>query len=612
MIGLFRWKYEGGRVIRDNDGNIVTVTCTGLGQGDPISGLLYMLYSIPLLNGLKEGLKESENECRNLEDGNDIREGKVVAYLDDVCVINDPKVTGVNTPKIEPIYQRNQAKLNIPKSEIFGEKVFDYDEVPYGWKISSEGSIVVGVPVGEWRHRKKMIEEKLIKEAPPTQALAILHKNTQMILVTKSISRKGQYVVHTSSETNGILPLADTFDKAIMDEIGRITQLEITPVRSTIINLPGRHSGYGVAKTGGIEAEAAIIRGSYRLLSHVLTHFTLEQASELTQYINTEIVLGTYENVVEATEIDVVTYETMTNRNVASIMFTGKDKAYKSISIKLIKELGEKEETQQLAAMLLSRNGSSSGVQFITNTIGRNSETYFPEGNYAAVLRNGLGGGLTNNEPEFRTRPHGGTTYKTANNPSEALVCALSAPYRTKRHTEICKALQAVMKSMHPLDYIEREKTAGKIVTANEGRQDSVTEVIADIIWMDGPSRVIIDVQIVTPESQTFIAFPHNSHVRQGAAAEYGERRKRNHYGKVNEVNGERNNIPAESMIPFIIESSGRLGTTAFSFLNRVCRTQTYKRSKFISAVALICARYTGKMLIASRDRLATQLPFGG
>ena len=80
----------------------------------------------------------------------------------------------------------------------------------------------------------------------------------------------------------------------------------------------------------------------------------------------------------------------------------------------------------------------------------------------------------------------------------------------------------------------------------------------------------------------------------------------------MNEVNGIADRIPAESVIPFVIESTGRLGPAAFSFLNKICGTQTFKRSRFISEIALLCARYTGKMLVASRERFDSELLYEG
>ena len=180
------------------------------------------------------------------------------------------------------------------------------------------------------------------------------------------------------------------------------------------------------------------------------------------------------------------------------------------------------------------------------------------------------------------------------------------------RHTAALDILHRLIKNMAPGEYCEKEKEVGKIITANLGRPDSVTFVQGDIVWQQGAAKHVIDLSIVTPEANSFLNPPYLSFLKQDAAAVCGEKRKRLYYSKVNEVNGVADRIPAESLVPFVIESTGRLGPAAFSFLNKICGTQTYRRSRFISEIALVCARYTGKMLVATRDRFATELLYDG
>lgn len=611
LLKLFRWKYGSERTVRNNKGEIVTLTGTGLGQGCPGSGPFFMVASRPLLIDIGKQLKESEDEVRSM--GYEIKSGFRIAYLDDVFLINDPRVTMVNTPKLEQIYTAHNAKLNVSKSEIIGREAEDYGDIPEGWKVSTEGGMAVGVPFGTTTFRREKIMLKLRKEAPSTPALAILHPNTGMILLEKVISKKASYIINTASQSSDVMEEAKRFDKAIIGEVIRITQQPLTRVIQTQINLPQKFGGAGIMKTAGIEAEAAMIRGTHRTNS-----FILEKLSEQTQLllktqIFAEIVLGEYDNVIEETEIDASTHESMTGKTVSRIMWNGKMAVYKKISERLIQELGESEETRQHAATILSKSGSSMGAQYISSTIGRSSEVYFSKKQYVATLRQHLGGALTNSEPATRKRPQGGQMYETSKNKSESLSCVLNGSLRTNRHTAARDILYRLMKgAVPPGDYCEKEKVVGKIVTVNPGRPDSVTFVQTDIVWLDRAVKYVIDVSIVTPEAQSFIQYPYLSHIRQDAAAECGEKRKLLYYSKVNEVNGIADRIPAESVIPFVIESTGRLGPAAFSFLNKICGTQTFKRSRFISEIALLCARYTGKMLVASRERFDSELLYEG
>jgi hypothetical protein len=310
------------------------------------------------------------------------------------------------------------------------------------------------------------------------------------------------------------------------------------------------------------------------------------------------------------TGIENVTYETMTAATAPKILWKGKDTAQKHMAEVLIAELGQDVKTRQHAAALLSKMGSA-GCRYILNGIGRGSEAYFPARDYVGVLRHHLGQLVTNNEPTLRTRPQGGAVYDTASNPSEPLVDVLNSNLRTIRHTKVKEALLSAMRKMKPGDYVEPEKEVGSIVTVNAGYPDTITPVLGDIIWMNGAVKEVIEVSVVVPESNTYMA-RYDTYLTQDVAAERTEVTKRVKYTKVNRVSGEIATIPADSVTTFVLEASGRLGPAAFSFINRLFETHTYKRSQLITEIALICAKYTGKMLTASRDRYVTQSYLGG
>jgi hypothetical protein len=175
------------------------------------------------------------------------------------------------------------------------------------------------------------------------------------------------------------------------------------------------------------------------------------------------------------------------------------------------------------------------------------------------------------------------------------------------RHTAVERVLAAAMRTMRHRDDIATEQEVGSIVTVNEGRPDNVSPVIADITWRNGAERVIVEISVIVPEAATYLS-RGDIYMTQGAASEYNEKRKRVKYRKVNRINGESATIPEDSVVPFIVESSGRLGPAAFSFVNRVFETQTYRRSLLISEIALVCARFNGKMLMASLDRYSSRL----
>lgn len=197
-------------------------------------------------------------------------------------------------------------------------------------------------------------------------------------------------------------------------------------------------------------------------------------------------------------------------------------------------------------------------------------------------------------------------------NKSDALTCNSNRCLMMTRHHAIRDIVLKLIKSVAPGESAKSEQIVGRIVTQNLGRPDSVSDVITDILWERAAMKHRIDVKVTAEQQQSMLAYPYLSHVHQDNAAIYSEQQKHRHYRKVNQIDGESASIPEDSVIPFVVESTGRLGPAAFSFLNMLCATQTYKRNRYIIEIALACARLAGKMLLASRDRCAGQSHYRG
>ena len=82
------------------------------------------------------------------------------------------------------------------------------------------------------------------------------------------------------------------------------------------------------------------------------------------------------------------------------------------------------------------------------------------------------------------------------------------------------------------------------------------------------------------------------------AAAKAMETAKRNHYSAVKDPL----QLPPASIIPFVLETSGRLGPSALGFIQRISGAHTYLRSQFFKEINFICAIYSGRMLEATRE----------
>jgi hypothetical protein len=106
-----------------------------------------------------------------------------------------------------------------------------------------------------------------------------------------------------------------------------------------------------------------------------------------------------------------------------------------------------------------------------------------------------------------------------------------------------------------------------------------------------------IDVAIVDPCSAIYTRHPVTSSVFiPAAAATLHEAHKTRLY---------RDTVHAPHLVPFVLESTGRLGPTASAFLNRVTAAATFARSTFLTEVSFILARAIGKSTLQTRRRVA-------
>ena len=89
------------------------------------------------------------------------------------------------------------------------------------------------------------------------------------------------------------------------------------------------------------------------------------------------------------------------------------------------------------------------------------------------------------------------------------------------------------------------------------------------------------------------------SHLFAGNAAEYGETQKRAQYQR----------MPEDfNLIPFVVESTGRLGPQARSLIEQLCLHHPREQREFTSDLSFILAMYKGRALSYCRSRLWREL----
>ena len=122
--------------------------------------------------------------------------------------------------------------------------------------------------------------------------------------------------------------------------------------------------------------------------------------------------------------------------------------------------------------------------------------------------------------------------------------------YRTRRHNEIRDLLFRLIKKRHPLltnEFLRLEDYVGSLTDG--------TQVRADITWVVEAEKVVVDLVCIDVGCTLYIKAPTRSFLSSERAALHAEKGKREHARVVDPAR-----LNATSIIPFVVQASGRLG----------------------------------------------------
>jgi len=587
---FFRWKYGDTCNRRNNAGDLVARTETGVGQGDPWGSLFFELGFHRALEHLSQTLEDIETTY-NTEHRNAriIRPGSVHAYEDDTLIRGEPAIMALLAPRIPQIFAQYGLIAKPEKCIITGINTDMMDNQPEGFIITPEGMTTLGIPVGSDEFRSNSVRDMLVKMVPPTRALQLLRPKTAYQITTMCANAKPCYLLRAIYSLPAVAPYVKIFDEAICSAVASIFQLSLTPNIKTRLYLPRNLGGFGMTKHLGMATEKNQII-SRIIFTNFLSRYSPRDLAFTQEYHQMNaVVLGACEGLEGDTEITEEDRIGMTHLSGPGILAKGKEKAHIRVADELITSLVPYEATRFQAAWLLSVPG---GGKSFMDSPGSYYEKFFGNTEFICAVRAKLGlGPVVSDNLVIRIcgckKP-----LEPQRHDLHGLSCRLNSNLRTFCHNDIVTLLCGLLKKRHPSAPILREEFIGESTI-----HGTIREVKADIVYTVGLRKFYIDVSTIDPGSETCLAPSINSALNRDAAAKSREISKRRHY---------RTCVPQPpeiDVVPFVIEASGRLGPAAMSFLFTVCGTQTYMRSNFISSVNTICARYTGKTLKATRDR---------
>lgn len=590
----FRFQYGSEALLRGNQGSVIATSATGVGQGHPCSPLYFEL-------GIHAALLELALKVREIEDEQDLltphdpvaRKGSVTAYEDDTLIRGEARIMKRIGPMVAAHFLTHGFVVKIAKSKITGRHIATTEGLPEGFDIAPSGFTVMGIPIGELAYCRSQAATMLKDMAPPPEALKALRPRSAYQLLSKCYNARPTYLLRTAQDIEGVTEAAHDFDTAIVGAIAATLRLQRTAELTTRIYLSKKCGGLGFTRHCGMATEKNQICSRLLHVAHVTRHHPDDAALTLLQYNLRAIRMGTLENIEEHTELGPADYEGMDEDTGKKTLRNGKAAAETRIADDLHLALRESPEHQSQAAWFLS--STNGGTSFLDSTIGIAVERYFGDEEFVYAARMKLGVGPTNDPPETVKVCMCGAAYQIGSDPFHAISCRTNHHQRTYCHSDIVDLLYTLLKKRYPLAAVQKEQEVGR--TAPE--LGPVQGIRADIVATIGPITYVIDVSTVDPGNASSLGLLPSSASNQDAAALQRERIKHRHYRRVATPAA----LNPASVIPFVIETSGRLGPQAIAFLSTVCSSQKFLRSRFLNNVVMCIAKQNGKMLKATRDR---------
>ena len=593
-LRYYRMKHETSSRMIGNDGTLVGTTRTGVGQGDPWGSLFFEIGVHPALLQLAEALKKVEGQVNREKQypAPMVRPGAVSAYEDDTQVRGDVDAIFRLAPMIPEIFEENGFQVNVTKSKITGRQVEGLYDPPEDFVINTEGLVTLGIPVGTAWYRKQTTEAMVKDMLPPAAALKLLRPRTTLQLLTACYNPRPAFLFRTAPDPTVTEQAAKEFDEGMVSAVASIFQLEVTPEIQTRLYLPAHLGGFGLTRHNGMATEKNQILSRVAYIDFLSKYFPGERKTAQDHFDLSAIRLGTKEGIQESTEISELVMDTLTVKNASLVLSKGMKEAHKDIFSKLRTKLIEDEKKSQVAWLLSAAVTSTS---FLFSTTGLEHDGYFGSAEFRCAGRNKLGVGPVNDHPGVMRVCKCRHEYDPTVEPFHGMSCALTKGFRNRRHNDIRDLLYKLLRKRFPHltpEQLMVEHYVGQ--TAN-----SENQVRADIVWVDEAEKLIIDIACVDPGCAAYIKDPVLSWTGKDRAAGWMELQKRKHYAKVLLPAP----LPPNSVYPFVLEASGRLGENAVSLLNRICGTQTFLKSIFLRETSMIAARYMGMMLKATRDQ---------
>jgi len=622
LVKLFKSKYGRTNTIRNAKGEVVGHGYTGLSQGDPFATLCYTCGQQPLIRELQDVLHEESQKLADQEDANPEAHpymmsagfhrplGSVKAEADDTTIYGRAAAVLAVCARAPDIFAKYGFTLAKQKSQIIGKMVPYLDEAKDpeldGFEILDTGCKILGRPVGTVEFQKDWLRNKLAKRVPPAEAARRISAKILYRLLYFCYNARPSYLAAVLDKEVSQEALA-AFDQA-MDSV-LAEKLDIDPENEmfqTLRSLPWRLGGKGMRRHSGPRTEKAILISRARTCEYLQKYdadlyYQIRLHNELMwPAVQVGDSVGkTGDAVPQHVGVQIHTVEDAKTKATADLRKVEKA-IYEDIRSSLTQnqqglDQATVDANKEFAAWHLSSSVYGSGRWAIAPMflMRRMSDNDFIENMRLSMLcryQNGPG--------PYRRRCYCARGRNNASadqwwdlngHPTHVITCTDFKNLATDSHNEVRDVIAKKLNQSYPDATVTTEHLMDGVVGNGELR--------ADVCFILNRETRFIEISIANPSAAKYTDNTRNSSItKSGGAATAAESRRTLDY--TSRIPG----FQVQTLVPFIIESTGQLGPKAKLFIDTMF-TDTNTRSALMTEISVIIAAFNGKMLHLARRR---------
>ena len=523
LVKYYIWSYGSSSDLLDNLGRFICKSAQGVRQGDPLGPLLFCL-------GIGTILKQINTNYPGID---------LKAFLDDIFMDGKTNLLEEAFIPISNSFRNIGLIFNIHKCTHFTNSMNYMINIPVPHIVDSlqavplklDGIKVLGMPVGSQQFVKDFSNKLVDRYTRTVKFVSSLDVPDAFVLTRLCINSCPNYLTRCV-KTDLISDVILRFDNIIDDLIAYMAgEPTLNPMEKIVRHLPCKLGGLGISahsKTAKAAWTASFYKAAHLFESRSPRSFNYIMATKET-YNSFD---DNYEK--QASQKDLT--QIVNNGIYESFLPTINNPRAKAVFLSAA--------TSGTANFLNSTFTNSLSL----SNIGINS-TNFQEGLRFRLLMLPANinyiqcqcAGEKDSHHMFHCRKHGW--------------------HWTQRHDLIKKALYHLIKKVRPQAIVNMEQNLSRFKSPTA--TSTAQEFRADIVFNEGLEMAILDVSIVDPSSTKPIN--NNSHSIAGVAAVTRETEK------INKAKGFLPQEMANKFVPFVMESTGRIGKKAAIFLDKIC-----------------------------------------